>query len=71
MHTTICLCAECQRLDALPLRRQGIPGARQLLLTACELATAPAAPQGRMQHGLEGLGLFDPGAAAVNQPSLF
>lgn len=26
---TDCLCSECQTLDALPVRRQGIPGAKQ------------------------------------------
>lgn len=29
MTHTDCNCAECQRLDALPLRRQGIPHAKQ------------------------------------------
>lgn len=87
-QTQFCTCEECRRGDALPLRRHGIPGARQLSLvvprdvvfdgqgngfelvemTAEEIASwRPRGPQ----RGLEGLGLFDPGSADVNQPSLF
>ncbi len=29
-HLTRCTCSECERLDRLPARRQGIPGAVQL-----------------------------------------
>lgn len=68
---TICSCSECERLDALPMHLQGVPGARQLALVDGALGEAPPMTVARPQRGLEGLGLLDPTAAAVNQPSLF
>ncbi|WP_310532526.1 hypothetical protein [Novosphingobium sp.] len=66
-----CICEECRRGDALPLRRQGIPGARQLaLVDAAPAGTDNRQPRGP-QRGLEGLGLFDQTFAGANQPSLF
>lgn len=29
---TVCICPECRRLDRLPQRRQGVPGAVQIAL---------------------------------------
>lgn len=77
----ICTCNECQRLDALPTRRQGIPGCRQLVLVDAaqhrtdnnqaqrlQLAAAsPMRPTGGRTADLDGLALFD----AVRSPSLF
>lgn len=68
-----CHCAECQRLDRLPVRRHGIPGARQLVLPAGalpftrDLAPTPIEASPPPQPGLEGLGLF----AGRLEPTLF
>lgn len=64
-----CSCEECQRLDRLPIRRHGIPGARQLLLPAGGLPVAPAplaALAPAPQADLEGLALF----AGALEPTL-
>lgn len=36
MPQLFCTCATCNQLDRLPVRRHGIPGARQLLLCDVE-----------------------------------
>lgn len=82
MH--LCTCNECQRLDALPLRKQGIPGCRQLGL----VETAQAAPRGNDSQRLQlaanspmrpidgrtadvdGLALFDAQYDAPRAPAL-
>lgn len=63
----LCTCEECKRGDALPMRRQGIPGACQMLLPEC-LDGVTVIPSCRMlpsepetmpaQRGLSDLPLF-------------
>lgn len=76
----LCTCNECQRLDALPLHKQGIPGCRQYGLVEASAAhqrsdesqrlqlaaASPMRPVGGRTADVDGLALFD----AVRSPVL-
>lgn len=57
---TRCGCAECQRLDALPLKRQGIPHAWQPSMLSASHDPRPIEPMHAPWESLPLFGTLEP-----------